>query len=54
MNKDLKTVNKSQEEKMNTISEMKNTLEGIKRRPDEAENQISELEDKVEKNTQSE
>ena len=33
---------------------MKNTLEGIKSRPDEAEYQTGKLEDKVEKNTQSE
>ena len=33
---------------------MKNTVEGVKRRLDEAENQISKLEDKVEKNTQKE
>ena len=38
----------------NTISEMKKTLEGIKCRPDEAKDQINELEDKVENNTQSE
>ena len=33
---------------------MKNTLEGIKSKPDEAENQISELEDKIEKQSLSE
>ena len=33
---------------------MKNTLEGIKSRLDKAEEQISDLDDKVEKNTQSE
>ena len=33
---------------------MKNTLEGIKSRLDEAEDQISELENRVEKNTQNE
>ena len=38
----------------NTISEMKNTGEGIKSRLNEAEDQISELEGKVEKNTQKE
>ena len=37
----------------NTISEL-NTVEGIKSRLDEAEYWISELEDKVEKNTQNE
>ena len=39
----------------NTISELKNTVEGIKTRLDEAEDhQISELEDKLDKNTQNE
>ena len=37
-----------------TTSEFKNTVQGIKSRLGEAENQISELEDKVEKNTQKE
>ena len=38
----------------NTISELTNTVEGIKIRLDEAEDRISKLEDKVEKNTQKE
>ena len=38
----------------NTISELKTTVEGIKSRLDKAENWISEVEDKVEKNTQKE
>ena len=38
----------------NKISEIKSTLEGIISRLDEAEDLISELEDKVEKNTQNE
>ena len=38
----------------NTISELKNTVEGIKRRLDEAEDQEGELKDKVEKNNQKE
>ena len=38
----------------NTISELKNTVEGIKSRLDEADDQSSELKDKVEKNTQTE
>ena len=33
---------------------MKNTVEGIKSRPDEAEDRISDLKDKVEKNSQKE
>ena len=47
-------MNKSQKEMKNTISGFKNTVERIKIRPDEAEGQISELEDKVEKNTHNE
>ena len=35
----------------NKILEIKNTLEGITSKLDEAEDQISELEDKVERNT---
>ena len=35
----------------NAISEIKNTLEGINSRLDEAEDFISDLEDKVEENT---
>ena len=38
----------------NTISELKNIVEGIKSRLDEADDWISELEDKVEKSTQKE
>ena len=38
----------------NTISEIKNTLEGITSRLDEAEDQISALENKVERNTEVE
>ena len=38
----------------NTISEMKNTGKGLKSRLDKAEDWISELEDKVEKNTHKE
>ena len=38
----------------NTITEMKNTLEGFNSRPDETEERISELEDKVADYTQSE
>ena len=33
----------------NKTFELKNTVEGMKSRPDEAEGRISELEDKVEK-----
>ena len=38
----------------NTISEIKNTLEGITSRLDEAEDEIGKLEYKVERNTQVE
>ena len=37
----------------NTVSEMKYTLEGISNRLDEAEDWISDVEDKVAENTQS-
>ena len=47
-------MNKNQEEMKNTISEMKIILEGNKTRLHEAENHISELEDKVERNTLTE
>ena len=42
----LETINMKQEEGKNTISEMKNILEGIKGRLDEAEDQISKLEER--------
>ena len=51
MKKDVETINKTQKEMKNTISEL-NTVEGIKSRLDEGEDWISELEDKVEKNSQ--
>ena len=54
MKKEIETINKGQEEMKNIISELQNTVEGIKSRLDEAEDWISELEDKVEKNTQKE
>ena len=54
MKKYIELINKSQEEMKNTISEMKNTVEGIKIRRDEAENQVSKLEDKVENNFHTE
>lgn len=49
MKKDNEPIKSNQSEK-NTTSEMNNTLEGINHRLD-AENQISNLEDTVEKNT---
>ena len=38
----------------NTVTEMRNVLEGDNRRLDEAEGRISNMEDKVEENIQSE
>ena len=52
--KDTETIKKDQLEIKNAISEINNTLEGIKSRLYEAENQISDLEDKGERNTQAE
>ena len=49
--KDIETINKDQKEVKNTIFELKNTGEVIKIRLDEAEDWISELEDKVAKNS---
>ena len=46
MKKDVETINKTQKEMKNTISEL-NTVEGIKSRLEEAEDQISELGDIV-------
>ena len=46
MKKEIEIINKGQEEMKNTISALKNTVEGMKSRLDEAQYQISELEDK--------
>ena len=58
MKKEIKAINKNQEEMNNKISgikkKTKHTLEGMTSRLDEADNQISGLDDKVEKNTQKE
>ena len=51
MRKEIESINKYQEEMKNTLSE-KNTLEGFTSRLDEAEDQISEFNNKVERNTQ--
>ena len=48
MKMEIETINKGQQEMKNTISELKNSVEGMKRRLDEAEDWISKLEDKVE------
>ena len=42
MKKEIEAINKGQEEMKNTICELKNTVEGIKSRFDEAEDQTSE------------
>ena len=52
INEDLEELNKHTE--TNTITEIKNTLEGINCRISEAEQQISELEDKMVKITSEE
>ena len=52
--KDTETIKKDQSEIKNAISEINNTLEGINSRLGEAVDQISDLEGKVEKNTQPE
>ena len=43
MKKKIETINKNQKEMKNTISEIKNTLQGIMIRLDEAKDQISDL-----------
>ena len=51
MKKEIETINKTGEEMKNTISKLKNTDEVLNSRLNEAEDWISELEDKVEKKT---
>ena len=46
MKKEIETINKGQEGMKNTISELKNTVEGIQSWLNEAEDQISEQEGK--------
>ena len=50
----IETIKKNQQKMKNTISEMKNTPEGINSRLDETEDQISDLGDKLSEHTQSE
>ena len=54
MKKGIQTINKSQEEMKNSISELKNIVEGIEIKLHEVEDQISELKNEVEKNSQKE
>ena len=46
-NKELENIKDNQTETKNTITEMKNTLEGFSSRLNDAEEQISELEDRA-------
>ena len=46
-NKDLEEIKRSQLKMNNTINEIKNTLEGTNRRTTEAEDKISEVEDRM-------
>ena len=48
MKKEIETINKGKEETKNTILELKNTVEGVKSRLDEAEDWTCKLEDKLE------
>ena len=52
--KDMETIKKNQSETVHTLTEMKNNLQGINSTVDEAKNQISGLEYKKAKITQSE
>ena len=52
--KNQEELKKNPEEMKNDITTMKNSIESIKSRLDEAQHCISELEDKMEKNTQVE
>ena len=49
----MKTIKKNQSEIKDTLTEMKNNLQGIYSRIDEANNQNSDLENKEAKDTQS-
>ena len=53
MKNNIETIKKNQPEMRNTISQIRNTLEGINSRQDEAEDQISVLENKVVENIQT-
>ena len=51
---EIENIKKNEWDMKNIITEMKNTLEGINSKFDETENWISNLEDKVAENIQSE
>ena len=54
LNKETRTIKKSQSEMRTTITEIKDTLKGIDSQINEPKDWISDLEDKVEANTHSE
>ena len=54
INKDLEELKNKHTETNNTFTEIKNTLEGINSRTPEAEEQISELKDKIVERTSEE
>ena len=54
LSEDLSSLRKIQSEMKKTLIEVKNNLQGINSRVDEAENQINDLEHKEVKNNQSE
>ena len=54
LSENFNSIKKIQSEMKDTLIEIKNNLQGINSRVDEAENQISNLEYKAAKNTQSE
>ena len=54
MKMEIENIKKNQSEMKTTITEMKNILQGINSKVDEAEDQIRDLEDKKVENTQSE
>ena len=53
MRKDIETIRKDQSEIKNAVSKIYITPVGINSKLDEAEDHISDLEDKIEKNTQA-
>ena len=54
LSEDLNSIKRTQSEMKDTLTEIKNNLQGNNSRVDEAKNQINDLEHKEEKNKQSE
>ena len=54
LNEDLNSIKMTQSEMKDSLTEIKNNLQGNNSRVDEAENQINDLEHKEAKNNQSE